>query len=96
MVVGVMQVELNIEWAQCLKDKRRVVSSLKDRLHRHHQVSVAEVSLQDDYSRAVLGIAIVTTSARTGQAVFDKILDKLRVGRDYVLNDQTVAFLTGH
>ena len=96
MVVGVMQVELNIEWAQCLKDKRRVVSSLKDRLHRHHQVSVAEVSSQDECTRAVLGIAIVTTSARIGQAVFDQILDKLRIGRDYVLNDQTVEFLAGH
>ena len=55
MIVGIMQVELRIEWAKSLKDKRRVVSSLKDRLHRNHQVSVAEIAPLDQCAQAVLG-----------------------------------------
>ena len=55
MVVGVLQVKLTIDWASSLKDKRRVVSSLKDRLHREHQVSVAEVGSLDSHRVAVLG-----------------------------------------
>ena len=32
MVVGVMQVQIAIDWSQSLKDKRRVVKSLRDTL----------------------------------------------------------------
>ncbi|HIB63657.1 MAG TPA: DUF503 family protein, partial [Phycisphaerales bacterium] len=39
MIVGVMQVEIAIDWSQSLKDKRRVVKSLRDTLHHHHMVS---------------------------------------------------------
>ena len=95
MIVGVMQVELRIEWARCLKDKRRVVSSLKDRLHRSHQVAVAEVDPTDQCGVAVLGIALVTTSSRYGQAVFDRILDKLRAAKDCELFDHQVQFIAG-
>ncbi len=95
MVIGVMQVELKIEWARCLKDKRRVVMSLKDRLHRNHQVSVAEIDPVDQHGVAFLGIALVTNSARYGQSVFDRILHKLRAARDCVLSDHAVEFLPG-
>ena len=43
MVVGILQFELLVPGATSLKDKRRVVKSVKDRLHREHLVSVAEV-----------------------------------------------------
>ena len=95
MVVGMMQLELRIEWSQSLKDKRRVVSSLKDRLHRHHQVSVAEVGSQDNLRIAILGIALVTNDVRYGQSVFDHILNQLRSARDCLLTDHSIQFLTG-
>ncbi|MCE9591051.1 MAG: DUF503 domain-containing protein [Planctomycetes bacterium] len=95
MVVGILQVELDISGAESLKDKRRVVSSLKDRLHREHMVSVAEVDLQDDCTRAVLGIALASSDARVCQGVLDHILNKLRVARDCVLADHTTEVLSG-
>lgn len=95
MVIGILQVELAIEHALSLKDKRAVVKSLKDRLHREHQVSVAEVEALEEHRRAVLGIAIVSNDVRYTQSVLDRILDKLREGRDFVLADQDVQILTG-
>ena len=78
MVVGILQFELLIHDAQSLKDKRRVVSSLKDRLHREHQVSVAEVALHDNMSVARLGLALVGVDGRyVGQAL-DRITAGLR------------------
>jgi len=43
MVVGVLQIELEIPEAQSLKDKRRVIKSLKDRIANAHNVSIAEL-----------------------------------------------------
>lgn len=95
MVVGILQVALDISGSESLKDKRRVVSSLKDRLHREHQVSVAEVDLQDNRHRAVLGIALAHSDARQCRSIMDRILDKLRVERDCVLADHASEIIPG-
>jgi len=78
MVVGILQFELLIHDAQSLKDKRSVVRSLKDRLHRDHQVSVAEVAALDDMSTAVLAVALVGIEGRRVAEVLDNISAKLR------------------
>ncbi len=41
MIVGALTVELAIFDAQCLKDKRRVILSLKEKLRNRFNVSVA-------------------------------------------------------
>jgi ribosome-binding factor A len=95
MVIGILQFELVIEGAESLKDKRSVVRSVKDRLHREHQVSVAEVASQDSLARAVLGLACVATDgARAGQ-VLDQITAKLRAVPGAELGDCTRQIVHG-
>ena len=95
MVIGVLQIELSIGGARSLKDKRKVVRSLKDSLHRHHRVSVAEVGSQDDHSMAVLGIALASSSVPHCQSTLDRVLDKVKLQRGYVINDHTTEIITG-
>lgn len=78
MNVGVMQVELAIDWAESLKDKRSVVRSLKDALHRHHQVSAAEVDDLDILNRASIGITMASNSGGHIGIVFDRVLNHIR------------------
>lgn len=78
MVIGVLQFELLIPHSGSLKDKRRVVKSLKDRLHREHMASVAEVSGLDEHRRAVLAAAVVSNSPPHASTVLDRIVEKLR------------------
>jgi uncharacterized protein YlxP (DUF503 family) len=87
MLLAVLQFDLFIRDAQSLKDKRRVVSSLKDRLHREHLVSIAEVALQDRAEVARLALALVTTDARHASRVLDQITAKLRALPDAQLGD---------
>ena len=42
-MIAFLTLELRIEAAQSLKDKRQVVRSMKDRLRAHFNVSVAEL-----------------------------------------------------
>jgi len=95
MVVGILQVELVIGEASSLKDKRSVVRSVKDRLHREHMVSVAEVESQDDAQVAVLGIALAASSVPQAQSVLDRIVDKLQNHRECVLGEHRQEILTG-
>lgn len=64
MIVGVMSWELALAGVQSLKDKRRIVKSLKDRLHQRLNVSAAEVDYQDTWQRAALAVSVVTNDHR--------------------------------
>ncbi|MGP1309258.1 MAG: DUF503 domain-containing protein [Phycisphaerales bacterium] len=77
MFVGVLQFELVIKQSSSLKDKRRVVRSVKDKLHREHQVAVAEVAALDSLNLAVLGLAAVSNSGAYIHSLFDRIVAKL-------------------
>ncbi|MDX1981418.1 MAG: DUF503 domain-containing protein [Bryobacteraceae bacterium] len=58
--IGVLTMELRMEDAHSLKDKRHFVKGLKDRLRHRFNVSVAEVDGQDTWQRST--IAVVTVS----------------------------------
>jgi hypothetical protein len=60
MYIGTMKVYLILRQSRSLKDKRQVVSSIKEKLQQSFNISVAEVDLLDDRQQAVLGIAMVT------------------------------------
>jgi uncharacterized protein YlxP (DUF503 family) len=95
VVVGILQFELIIHDPESLKDKRRVVRSVKDRLHREHQVSVAEVACQERADLAVLGLSLVGSDGRHIGQVLDHILEKLRGVRDAELGRSTREILHG-
>ncbi len=57
-----------------IKEKRRIVNSLKDRLSKKYKISVAEVDLQSSLCFVQLGAAIVSNSKRFGESVMQKAL----------------------
>ncbi len=73
MIVGVLTIDLAVYGSQSLKDKRRVIKSLKDRLTARFNASVAEVGALDSRKRAVLGVAVVGNDG----AFVDRCLDTI-------------------
>lgn len=96
MVVGILQFELHIHGAESLKDKRRVISSVRDRLHREFQVSVAEVASQEMLNIAVMGLAAVGNEGGHLGRVLDTITAKLRALGDAELGLTTRRMIHGH
>ena len=73
MVVGVVTWQLSLPGAMSLKDKRRVVKSLKDRIHHRFKVSVAETGQQDVWTRSEITVAVVATDVRNADQILDRI-----------------------
>ncbi len=87
MVVGVLRVRLGVFEALSLKDKRRVVKSLKDRLAAKHNISIAEVDDLDHRQAATLGVVMVSNDARFVDSALCRIVDEIRVfGRAALLD----------
>ncbi|MFA6044352.1 MAG: DUF503 domain-containing protein [Phycisphaerales bacterium] len=87
MVIAILQFDLHIRGSESIKDKRRVVNSIKDTLHREHQVSVAEVGMQDSMHVSRLALALVATDGKFAGQVLDKITIKLRKRVDAELGE---------
>lgn len=62
MPIGVLTVEIRLEYARSLKDRRQCVRSLKDSLRHKFNVSVAELDEVVVWQRATLGIAAISSS----------------------------------
>ncbi|MFZ0813922.1 MAG: DUF503 domain-containing protein [Candidatus Sulfotelmatobacter sp.] len=61
-MIALLTLELHIEAAQSLKDKRQVVRSLKDRLRTSFNVSVAELEASPVWNRATIGVVSISDS----------------------------------
>jgi uncharacterized protein len=62
MPVAQLTLELRIEHAQSLKDRRQVVRSLKDQLRQSFNVSVAEMDEAVTWQAATIGVAAISRS----------------------------------
>jgi uncharacterized protein YlxP (DUF503 family) len=75
--------ELHLNGCQSLKDKRRILKSLKDRLHQRFNISVAETGHQDLWQRAELSCAAVATDRRQAMSVLSQA-DQMVAGNGLV------------
>ncbi len=93
MVVGILQLRIMIRDAQSLKDKRRIVKSLRDRIRNRFNVSVSEVDSLDRRQQAVLGITLATNDRVFADQVLAKVVDLVRATPGAVLIDYDIEIL---
>jgi len=60
--IAFLTLEVRIEGAQSLKDKRQVLRSLKDKLRNGFNVAVAELDANDLWQRATIGVVSISGS----------------------------------
>jgi uncharacterized protein YlxP (DUF503 family) len=89
MVVSMIQMIFEIPGVDSIKEKRRILSSLKTRLRQRFNLSVAEVDLQDSLAFAQIGGALVSNSRTFGESVLQKAF--LMVERDLPVRIQDMS-----
>jgi len=90
MVVSMIQFRIELPPLESIKDKRRIVSSLKGKLISRFHVSAAEVDLQDSPYYAQIGVALVSNSRTFGESVMQKVLAFVEKHAEGVLQDAEV------
>jgi len=73
VVIGTLTVELFIFGSRTLKDKRRILKSILDKVKSRFNVSIAEVDSHDMWQRSVLGIACVSNQVAHVQSVLSSV-----------------------
>ena len=86
MVVGTLQITLQVPESHSLKDKRMVVRSITSRIRQTFAVAVAEVGEQDKWQTAVVGVACISNNARHADEMCQKVLAYVENDADGVVS----------
>jgi uncharacterized protein YlxP (DUF503 family) len=91
-MLGYYQIEIFIPGALSLKDKRFVVQSLKDKVKKKFNVSVAELDGSETWQRSVIGMAMVSNDHGIIENSFDKIIRMLDQDARFEIIDRQIEF----
>ena len=90
MVVSMIQIIFEIPEVSSIKDKRKIILSIKDKLQRRFHMSAAEVDLQDSLTFAQIGGALVSNSKVFGESVLRKAFDAIEKEMPLRIQDMSI------
>jgi uncharacterized protein YlxP (DUF503 family) len=73
MVIGLLALEIFLPYSQSLKDKRKVLNAIRDRVRSRFNAAFAELDYQDKWQRARIGIVTLNSQ----KALVDQALRKV-------------------
>ena len=91
--IGFLSLELQIPHAQSLKEKRRAVKSLKDRIRSRFNVSAAEIDCLDKWQLAVIGICMISNERAAVEGQLQQVLNLAETADDLILLQSHIQFL---
>ncbi|MCU0237002.1 MAG: DUF503 domain-containing protein [Acidobacteria bacterium] len=73
MMIGLLEIDLFAEEFHSLKEKRRLLSSLKERLKKKFNIAVAESDYQDLWQKAQLTVVTIGPGRAALEGVFQQV-----------------------
>lgn len=92
MLVGACEMEVLIPSSSSLKEKRFILKSIKDRVSRKFNVSVAETDNQEKWQRATIGFAMVSNDHGLIENTFESIVRLIEAQGDAEIIRKTIQF----
>ncbi|HDY66678.1 hypothetical protein LCGC14_1700780 [marine sediment metagenome] len=78
MVVGTLSIRIVIRSSRSLKDKRRIIKSLKDRIRNKFNVSISETNAQDNHKYSIISVAMVGTDRQYVNSTLSSLMNFFR------------------
>ena len=91
--VGLLEMDLALPGVRSLKEKRRIISSLKDRIRERFNVSVAEVEYCDEHRRSLIAVAAVANDGGYVNGLLDRVLGLARAEHRVSLVDYGIEVM---
>jgi uncharacterized protein YlxP (DUF503 family) len=75
MFIGVLKASLYLSEPQSLKDKRRVIKGLCDRIKNKFNMAVAQTGSMDSWNNSELGIVCVSNAASHADSMLSSVVN---------------------
>ncbi len=93
MTIGLLQLDFLVHGARSLKDKRRVIKSLKEKMRNRFNCSVAETDYQDLWQRAQISVCVVSNESRHANQQLNEIARFASLNAGAELVDYSIEML---
>ncbi len=93
MTIGVLQLDFLVPGSRSLKDKRRVIKSLRERMRGKFNCAVAETEFQDLWNRARLTVCVVSGESQHANTQLNEIARFASQSRDAEMIDYRIHML---
>jgi hypothetical protein len=85
MIIGACEIELTIPRSNSLKEKRRVIKSIIERIRKKYNVSIAEIDRYNNWKSATLGISCVGNEKSFVNKQISKVINVIENSPDIIL-----------
>ncbi len=93
MFVGILEIDLLLRGNTSLKGKRQVLNSIKDRIRRKFNVSIAEVDNHDLWQRATLGVCCASNDKVHASRILAEVVKFIEGNFQAELLDYSIEIL---
>lgn len=74
MIIGFLSLEIYIPYSHSLKEKRKRLSSLRNRLKNRYNVAFAELDYHQKWQRTTIGMVTLNNQKKIIESLFSKII----------------------
>ncbi|NOR52544.1 MAG: DUF503 family protein [Candidatus Aminicenantes bacterium] len=92
MIIGFLSLEIYLPYSHSLKDKRKRLLSLKNRLKKKYNVAFAELDFQEKWQRTKIGMVTLNNQKRIMESLFNKILADAEENIDGQIIDHQIEY----
>jgi len=90
MIVSMIQIIFEIPDIDNIKEKRRIIKSVLEKMRKRYHLSAAEVDLNDSLSFAQIGGALVSNSKTFGEAALQKAFNMIENETNVRIQDMKI------
>jgi len=74
MIIGLLILEIYIPYSHSLKEKRKSLNKIKDRVKNKFNVAFAELEFLNKWQRSKIGLVTINTQKSMVEKIFHKIV----------------------
>ena len=74
MIIGLLTLEIYIPYSHSLKEKRKSLNKIKDRVKNSFNVAFAELEFLNKWQRSKIGLVTISTQKSMVEKIFHKIV----------------------
>lgn len=92
MIIGFLCLEIYFPYSHSLKEKRKWINSVRDRLKKKYNVAFAELDYQNKWQRTKIGIVTLNSQKRMVENLFHKITRDIEENIDGEILDRQINY----
>jgi len=93
MLIGLLILEIYLPYSHSLKEKRKTLNKLKDRLKKRYNIAFAELDYLNKWQRSKIGMVTLNTQKNMIDKVFQKIVLETEENIEGEILQKEVVFL---